>query len=135
MLSDLLSLILAKTPLNIAAREDLEVESPDNLMAFPIHHKVGDLVAESCLSEGLSERGAYAFGEFVAELLTGWSTRYSNEPDVMLLDNVFGQAAYGSPTRVIRLYLLPDWSALSEHIEDIQRGLAAAFEVAKSLGA
>ena len=134
-LSTLLSLILAKTPLTVSVPEgeDLDIESPKSLADIPVHHKIGDLVAEACLSAGFSERAAYGFGEFVAELVTGWSSRYSNENDVMMLDAVFGQAAYGNPARVVRLYLLPNWSALNEHIEEVQHGVAAAFERAKSL--
>jgi len=134
-LSTLLSLILAKTPLTVSVPggDDLDIESPDRLLVFPVHHKISGVVAEACLAAGLSERAAYGFGKFVAKLVTGWSSRYSNENDVMMLDAAFGQAAYGNPSSVIRLYLLPNWSTLSEHIEDIQRGVAAAYEKAKSL--
>jgi len=127
--------MLARTPLTVSVHEgdDLDIDSPDRLSDFPVHHKIGDVVAEACLSAGLSERAAYAFGEFIAELTSGWASRYSNEDDVMMLDAVFGQAAYGNPATVIRLYLLPNWSALNEHIEEVQRGVAAAFERAKSL--
>jgi len=31
------------------------------------------------------------------------------------------------------LYLLPNWGALTEHLPNIQRGVAAAFEGAKGL--
>jgi len=134
-LSTILSLILAKTPLTVSVPEveDLDIESPDNLSDIPVHHKVGDLVAGACLSSGLHERAAYAFGEFIAELTSGLASRYSNENDILALDAAFGQAAYGNPSMVVRLYLLPNWSALSEHIEDIQHGVAAAFERVKSL--
>jgi hypothetical protein len=47
------------------------------------------------------------------------------------LDATFGQAAYGNPKEVIRLYLLPSWDALTEHLPQIQRGVAAAFAEAK----
>jgi hypothetical protein len=53
--------------------------------------------------------------------------------DILALDASFGQAAFSSPTQVIRLYLLPNWSALTEHIDAIHRGVAAAFEDAKLL--
>jgi len=51
----------------------------------------------------------------------------------MILDAVFGQVAYGNQRTVIRLDLLQNWSALSEHIKEVQRGVAAAYEKAKSL--
>jgi len=134
-LSTLLSIILTKTPLSVSIPEgdDLDLESPDRLLVFPVHHKISGVVAEACRAVGLSERAAYGFGKFVAKLMTGWSSRYSNENDVMMLDTVFGQAAYGNPSTVIRLYMLPNWEALGEHIEVVQRGVAAAFEKAKSL--
>jgi len=51
----------------------------------------------------------------------------------MMLDTVFGQVAYGNQRTVIRLDLLQNWSALSEHIKEVQRGVVAAYEKAKSL--
>ena len=53
------------------------------------------------------------------------------EDDVMILDAVFGQAAYGNQRTVIRLDLLPNWEALSEHIKEVQRGVVAAYAKAK----
>ena len=134
-LSQLLSLILEQTPLVIKVpdEQDAQLESPERLFEVDIHHSIGDIVADACRRAGLSERGACAFGEFVAELCTGWATRYSNETDILALDAEFGRAAYGSPTQVIRLYLLPNWDALSEHIDAVQKGVAAAFNDAKLL--
>jgi len=134
-LSQLLSLILAKTPLTVEVpdSENVQLETPESLFSVDLHHKIGNIVADACRKEGLSERGACAFGEFIAELCTGWSTRYSNEMDILALDASFGRAAYGSPTQAIRLYLLPNFSALTEHLPNIQRGVAAAFEDAKLL--
>jgi len=134
-LSQLLSFVLAKTPLTVEVsdNEDVQLETPEALFAIALHHKIGDIVADACRRAGLSERGACAFGEFIAELATGWSTRYSNEMDILALDASFGRAAFGSPTQVIRLYLLPNFSALTEHLPNIQRGIAAAFEDAKLL--
>jgi len=51
----------------------------------------------------------------------------------LLLDAAFGQAAYNNPKEVIRLYLLPSWEALGDHLPAVQKGVAAAFEAAKSL--
>ena len=135
MLSQLLSLILAQTPLTFEVPEgkDVQLDSPESLFSIDLHHSIGDIVADACRRAGLSVRGSAGFGEFVAELATGWATRYSNEADILALDASFGRAAYGSPTQVIRLYLLPNWSALSEHLPNIQRGLAASFDDAKSL--
>jgi hypothetical protein len=134
-LSQLLSLILAKTPLSVEVpdSENVQLETPKSLFSVDLHYKIGDIVADACRQVGLSERGACAFGEFIAELCTGWSTRYSNETDILALDASFGQAAFSSPTQVIRLYLLPNWGALTEHLSNIQRGIAAAFEDAKLL--
>jgi hypothetical protein len=99
-LSQLLSLILAKTPLTVEVpdSEDAQLETPETLFAIDLHHKIGDIVADACRRAGLSERGSIGFGEFVAELCTGWSTRYSNEMDILALDASFGRAAFGSPT-------------------------------------
>ena len=113
--------------------ENVQLDAPEALFAIDLHHKIGDIVADACRKVGLSERGACAFGEFVAELATGWATRYSNETDILALDASFGRAAYGSPNDVIRLYLLPNWDALTEHLPAVQRGVAAAFEDAKLL--
>jgi len=134
-LSQLLSLILEQTPLVIKVpdEQDAQLESPERLFEVDIHHSIGDIVADACRRAGLSERGACAFGEFVAELCTGWATRYSNETDILALDAEFGQAAYDNPSVVIRLYLLPHWGALNEHLEAVKRGIAAAFEDAKML--
>ena len=134
-LSQLLSFILAKTPLSVEVpdSENVQLETPESLFSVDLHHKIGDIVADACRKEGLSERGSIGFAEFVAELCTGWATRYSNEMDILALDASFGQAAFGSPTQVIRLYLLPNFSALTEHLPNIQRGIAAAFEDAKLL--
>jgi len=134
-LSQLLSLILAKTPLSVEVldSENVQLDTPESLFSVDLHHKIGDIVADACRRVGLSERGSIGFAEFVAELCTGWATRYSNETDILALDASFGRAAYGSPTEVIRLYLLPTWDALTEHLGAIQRGVAAAFEDAKIL--
>ena len=134
-LSQLLSLILAQTPLTITVPEekDCYLDSPERLFDISLHHIVGDIVADACRKAGLTERGACGFGEFVAELATGWATRYSNEADILALDAAFGRAAFGNPTDVIRLYLLPHWGALSEHLHAIQKGIAAAFNDAKLL--
>ena len=134
-LSQLLSLILAKTPLTVEVpdSENVQLDAPKSLSSIDLHRKIGNIVADACRKAGLTERGAIGFGEFVAELCTGWATRYSNEADILALDAEFGRAAYGSPTEVIRLYLLPNFNALSEHLPNIQRGVAAAFEDAKLL--
>jgi hypothetical protein len=134
-LSQLLSLILAKTPLSVEVpdSENAQLDAPDALFSVDLHHKIGDIVADACRKVGLTKRGAIGFGEFVAGLCTGWATRYSNVMDIVTLNSSFGQAAYSNPSIVIRLYLLPNWDALKEHIDAIQRGVAAAFEDAKLL--
>ena len=134
-LSELLQQICASTPLSIEVSDerDIDIESPNDLFSVEVHHAIGDAVADACRKAGLTERGACGFGEFVAELATGWATRYSNEADILALDAAFGRAAFGNPTDVIRLYLLPHWGALSEHLHAIQKGIAAAFEDAAKL--
>jgi len=134
-LSELLQQICASTPLSIEVSDerDIDIESPNDLFSVEVHHAIGDAVADACRKAGLTERGACGFGEFVAELATGWATRYSNEADILALDAAFGRAAFGNPTDVIRLYLLPHWGALSEHLHAIQKGIAAAFNDAKLL--
>ena len=132
-LSELLSSLLAETPLRVELREDFDLQSPEGLMHPEVHEGIGDAVAEAAMAQNLSVRGAYAFAEWLAELVTGWSTRFSNENDVLHLDAVFGKAAYGSPSQTIRLYLLPAWDALSEHLSQVRQGVQAVFEVAKTL--
>jgi hypothetical protein len=53
--------------------------------------------------------------------------------DILRLDAAFGQAVSYNPTITFRLYLLPSWEALPEHLPQIQNGVAAAFEEAKKL--
>ena len=134
-LSELLQQICASTPLSIEVSDerDIDIESPNDLFSVEVHHAIGDAVADACRKAGLTERGAVGFGEFIAELCTGWATRYSNESDVLALNASFGQSAFGNPIEVVRLYLLPNWDALSEHIDAVQKGVAAAFEDAKLL--
>jgi len=131
-LSELLNLLLEGT-LAVSLREDLQLNQPEDLTNPEVHAGVSDAVTEAALENGLSVRGAYAFGEWLAELCTGWSTRYNNENDILMLDYAFGEAAYGDPKQVIRLYLLPTWGALSEHLQQVRVGIKAAFEAAKAL--
>lgn len=102
-------------------------------MSPDVHHQIGDAVYEAAKRAGLSERGAAGFGEFVAELITGWSTRYSNEMDVLQLDAEFGKAAFGNPNEIIRLYLLPSFDQLAEHIDQVRAGLSAAYKAAEAM--
>jgi hypothetical protein len=134
-LSQLLSLILAKTPLTISIpdNDNIQLDTPADLSSVEILYLISDIVADACRKEGLSERGSLGFGDFVAKLCTGLSAHYRNETTVSVLEASFGQAAYGGSGRIVRLDLLPKWSVLNERLPAIQRGLAAAFEVAKSL--
>jgi len=131
-LSELLNQLLEGT-LAVSVREDFDLPQPEALMHPDVHSVIGDAVAEAALENGLSVRGAYAFGEWFSELLSGWSTRYANENDILMLDYAFGEAAYNDPKQVIRLYLLPTWGALSEHLQQVRVGIKAAFEAAKAL--
>jgi len=98
-----------------------------------VHHIIGDAVTQAALKQYLSFRASVAFGEWLASLCTGWSTRYSNENDVLWLDEVFGNAAFGNPHEVVRIYLLPDWKALDDYLVNIQEGVEAAFEEARKM--
>jgi len=131
-LSELLNRLLEGT-LAVSLREDLQLNQPEDLLRPEVHAAIGDAVAEAALENGLSVRGATAFGEWVSELCTGWSTRYSNENDILMLDYAFGEAAYNDPKQVIRLYLLPSWDLLNEHLQQVRVGIQAAFEKAKAL--
>jgi len=131
-LSELLNCLLEGT-LAVSVREDLQLNQPEDLLRSEVHAAIGDSVAEAALASGMTVRGAYAFGEWLAELCTGWSTRYSNENDILMLDYAFGEAAYGDPKQVIRLYLLPTWDLLSEHLQQVRAGIQAVFEKAKAL--
>ena len=133
-LSELLNRLLEGTPLAVVLREDFDLPQPEMLMQPEVHAAIGDAVAEAAMDSGLTVRGAYAFGEWLAELATGWSTRFANENDVLALDDAFGRAAYNNPKEVIRLYLLPNWDALSEHLPEVRQGVSAAFEAAKQFG-
>jgi hypothetical protein len=134
-LSQLLSLILAKTPLTVSVPEndDRQFENPETLFGSAVHPTIVRTVAHACRIAGFSERGAYAFGEFIAQLVTGWTTQISDKADILALDAAFTETAYGSSNKVIRIYLLPNWDALREHLPAIQHGVAAAFALAKTL--
>jgi len=131
-LSELLNRLLEGT-LAVSLREDFDLPQPEALMHPDVHSVIGDAVAEAALANGLSVYAATAFGEWLAELCTGWSTRYNNENDILMLDDAFGRAAFNNPKEVIRLYLLPTWGALSEHLQQVRVGIQAAFERAKAL--
>jgi hypothetical protein len=133
-LGELLRQLCAQTPLVVSLPDDLPLPQPDDLMHPDCHARIGDTITQATLSSGLSFYGACAFGEWLAELCTGWSTRFANEDAILRLDTAFGQTAYGNPKEVIRLYLLPSWDALTEHLPEVQRGVAAAFAEAQRWG-
>jgi hypothetical protein len=133
-LGELLRQLCAQTPLIVSLPDDLPLSQPDDLMHPDCHARIGDAITQAALASGLPFYGAHAFGEWLAELCTGWSTRFANEDAILRLDGVFGQVAYGNPKQVIRLYLLPSWDALTKHLPEIQRGVAAAFAEAQRWG-
>ena len=132
-LSELLRELCALIPLAITLEEDVPLETPDKLMDTEIHALIGDTVAAAARKRCLSYRASVAFGEWLAELCTGWSTRYSNEHDIMMLDEVFGRTAFGNPHEVVRIYMMPNWDALNEHLAAIQEGIEAAFNAAREM--
>lgn len=132
-LSQIVANLLAQTPLTVKFNNDREVDRPNDLFDIDTHHIIGDAIFEACQRAGLSVRASAAFSEWLAELITGFATRYSNEFDVLHLDDIFGQTAYNDRKSVVRLYLAPTWDAIHEHLPNIQRGIAASFEAAKSL--
>jgi hypothetical protein len=134
-LSQLLSLILAKTPLTVEVPEgeDIDLDSPDEPAEIPLTHEIYDIVAEACRNGGLTERGARAFGDFIAELVTALPTIYRDTIDAEILHASFGIAVFNDPTLTISLADLPTWDDLDEHLPAIQLGVAAAFEDAKML--
>ncbi len=132
-LSELLYALCADLPITVNVSDDIDLPTPEALFEPDVHHRIGDAVADAMLASSASARSAYAFGEWLAELCTGWATRFSNEGDIMKLDVVFGQAAYNDPKQVIRLYLLPDWSALDSHITAVRQGIVAAYKAAMEL--
>jgi hypothetical protein len=134
-LSQLLTLILAQTPLTVEVPEgeDIDLDSPDEPAEIPLTHEIYDIVAEACRKEGLTERGACAFAEFVVELVTACPTIYRDEMDAEMLHASFSIAAFGDPTLSISFAHLPTWDDLDEHLPAIQLGVAAAFEDAKLL--
>jgi len=132
-LSELMREVCAKTPLKIELPQDTEVPEPDMLMSLILRDIIGDAATAACLNAGMSVRGAYAFGEWLAELFSGWATRYSNEHDILYLNDVFGCAAFNDPHSVIRLYLLPSWDALEEYKEQVKEGIKAVYDAAANL--
>ncbi|MFZ8828923.1 MAG: hypothetical protein ACO2PK_10985 [Armatimonadota bacterium] len=106
-LGKLLRQLCAQTPLIVSPPDDLPLSQPDDLMHPDCHARISDTIAQAALSSGLSFYGACAFGEWLAELCNG------------------------NPKQVIRLYLLPSWDALAEHLPQIQCGVAAAFAEAQ----
>jgi hypothetical protein len=134
-LSQLLTLILAQTPLTVEVHEgeDIDLDSPDEPAEIPLTHEIYDIVAEACRNEELTERGARAFGDFIAELVTALPTIYRDTIDAEILHASFGIAVFNDPTLTISLADLPTWDDLDEHLPAIQLGVAAAFEDAKML--
>ncbi|MFA0751175.1 MAG: hypothetical protein SLRJCFUN_001578 [Candidatus Fervidibacter sp.] len=132
-LSDILAALLAQTPLKVRLKDDREVDRPSDLMDIALHHQIGDALFDAGRDAGLSPKSAAAFGEWVAEIVTGFATRYANEQDILRLDDVFAQAAYGDRKSVVRLCLAPSFDALSEHLPNIQRGVRACFEAVRRL--
>jgi hypothetical protein len=101
---------------------------------------------QAALPKGLSTYGAWVFGGWLANSCTEqarWFLESGDLPwnfdknivlrDISRLDVAFGQAVFYNPTITFRLYLLPSWEALPEHLPQIQYGVAAAFEEAKKL--
>lgn len=73
-------------------------------------------------------------GEWFASMVTGWSTRFSNEHDTETLEREFGYAAFGDPSMIAQCYLALNFTALIDHMDDIQKGVKAAYEKALRLG-
>lgn len=108
--------------------KDIQLFSPSELQFFTeVHDLIGDAITKACLEHGLTPRGAYAFGEFVAEMFTGWSTRFNNESDVLRLHDEFGKGAFNDPKLCIRVYLMDNWSQYDQYIDEIKNGLKAAY--------
>jgi len=133
LLSQLVERVCSKVPIDVKLPSDIDVAKPEDLSSLEIHALIADLVAEACLISGMGPRGAYAFGEWLAELFSGWSTRYNNEFDVASLNNAFGRGAFKNESYTIRLYLLPSWEKLDEYIEAITEGVKEAYREAINL--
>ncbi|MCX7968101.1 MAG: hypothetical protein N3B10_06365 [Armatimonadetes bacterium] len=131
-LQQLVDALLERTPLKVAIAE-IEVSKPNQLSDPNLHHIIADATIAACLQSGFSVRGAYAFGEWFAELVTGWATRFCNEADILELERAFSIAAFGNSQTTIRCYFAPSWSALFEHLPQAQVGILATFEHAKGL--
>lgn len=133
LLSQLVRRVCSKVPIDVKLPSDIDVPKPERLSSLEIHDLIADSVTEACIGIGMLPRSAYAFGEWLAELFSGWSTRYSNEFDVMALNNAFGRGAFNDERYTIRLYLLPSWEALDEYIEAITEGVKEAYKEAINL--
>lgn len=112
------------------AMEEVEKGNFEALSHPDIHSIVADAVEKT--ASDLPVRGRYAFGEWLAELVTGFATRFSNEYDVIACENVFGEAAFASPNTTVRIYLL-NRDTLAEYLTDIQRGVKAVYEFCSKL--
>lgn len=131
-LGQLLDALLERTSLRVSVA-DIEISEPSNLSDLNLHHSIADATINACLQAGLPPRGAYAFGEWLAGLITGWSTRFGNETDVLKLEQAFSVAAFNNDRTTIRCYCAPNWDAFFEHLPQTQLGVSAAFELAKAL--
>jgi hypothetical protein len=144
-LGELLRQLCAQTPLTVSLPDDLPLLQPIDLMRSDYHLLIFVTILNAVIKTELRSYGGCVFGEWLANLCTGqtlWLFRLAGRcpwhadkgavlRDISRLDATFGQAAYGNPKEVIRLYLLPSWDALTEHLPQIQRGVAAAFAEAK----
>jgi hypothetical protein len=157
-LSQLLSLILAKTLLTVEVPEEIDVQlnGPDDpAISLTLEETEEDIVLEACKNAGLTDTGAYAFSLFFYELVTGiptlnWAVAiihvFSDRLKAGEISAIIQYAAYasalyerfcivafGDPNMSFSLDDLSSWNDLFKHISDIQRGVAAAFEDAKQL--
>ena len=146
---ELLNELLAKTPLRVSelnfefADEDTlalvaeaikKLESGDFSVLSTTPH-IHDLIAEAVerVATSLPLRGRYAFGEWLAGMVTGWSTRFNNESDVIKCESRFGEAAFNDPSSTTRVYLCPNRDTFSEFLPAIQQGVAGVYQFCMTL--
>jgi hypothetical protein len=151
-LGELLQQLCAQTTLDTSRFNDLNVvplpSSPDCLKdSTGFCSVIWTTTFQAALLTGLSGYGAWVFGGWLANSCTEqarwflesgsllWNANKNTVlRDISRLDAAFGQAVFGNPTTVFRLFLLPDWNALPKHLSQIQRGVTGPFEEAKKLG-
>jgi len=134
-LSQLLSLILAKTNLSVTVPQNSNcyIDNPQRLECNSLYDVIRDVVVRACIGAGLGKDGAEGFGSFIAEQVTGIPTQGCEQLYAAMLQGAYNSVVQDSPIAGKYFCLLSDWSEFNQHLSLIQDGIAEAFKIAKTL--